>query len=447
MSYLINKDLNNRPIKLRGGKGVWLHDEMGNNILDTCGGVAVSSLGHCHPGVTAALSQQTEMLSWAHAGSFTSDAAEQLGEFLVLRSGGMGKIQFLSGGSEAMEVAMKVAYQFHCENGQPKRQCFISRHQSYHGSTFGALALSGNPGRRSIFSPLLSFNNQFVSACNAYRGKLDHETNANYAVRLAAELEDKIITLGPENVAAFVFEPIVGSTCGAVPAVKGYMQLMKNVCARHGVLLILDDVMSGMGRTGSLYAHLDHDILPDIVAIGKGLAAGYQPISAYLISQHIHDVISQGSGVLGNGQTHVNHPYACQVALAVQKIIEHDQLLDNVKQRGEQMRQGFTKLLADVEYVGDIRGEGLFIGIEFVADKLTKKPLAGGAECVRALKQEGLRRNMLLYPGNGTADGSQGNHLLFAPPFIASSEEVEEMVGRTVELILQMSGDFKSWCH
>jgi len=445
MSYTINKDLNNRPIKLHSGKGVWLHDEFGNKILDACGGVAVSSLGHCHPDITQALSANAGMLSWAHAGSFTSNAAEQLGEFLIKRSNGLGKVQFLSGGSEAIEVSMKVAYQFHCENGQPNRRCFISRRQSYHGSTFAALSLSGNPGRRSVFSPLLSFNNHFVSACNAYRGKLDNETDEDYVNRLAIELDNKIMELGPENVAAFIFEPVVGSTCGAVPAVKGYMKSMKDVCERHGVLLILDDVMSGMGRTGSLYSHLDHGMLPDIVAVGKGLAAGYQPISAYLITDQIHDTLARGSGILGNGQTHVNHPYACQIALAVQQVIERDQLLENARQRGKQMRQLFAESLADIEYVGDIRGQGFFLGIEFVANKETKQPLLRSAEFVRTLKQEALSKNLLLYPGSGTADGTLGNHLLFAPPFITSSEEVEEMVGRTVELIRQMDTNFKKW--
>ncbi|QUJ69366.1 aspartate aminotransferase family protein (plasmid) [Photobacterium sp. GJ3] len=446
MTYVINKKLNERPILLSGGDGVWLQDAAGNKILDTCGGVAVSSLGHCHPKMIQAMKEHAHMLSWAHAGSFTTHAAEALGEFLVERSGGLGKIQFLSGGSEAVEVAMKAAYQYHCENGQPSRTQFISRRQSYHGSTFGALALSGNLERQSIFTPLLS-QTEFVSPCYAYRDQRADESDEQYVHRLAHELESRIQSIGAENVAAFIAEPVVGSTNGAVPAVKGYLRAMKAVCERHGVLLMLDDVMSGMGRTGYLFAHLEDDVQPDIVVIGKGLAAGYQPISAYLLSDTIHDVLAQGSGILRNGQTHVNHPFACQIALSAQQILEEEDLLANVRDRGVQMRQLFQDALSDFEYLGDIRGRGLFTGLEFVGDRQEQSPLNGGAEFVSVLKQTAFEMNLLIYPGSGTVDGVHGNHLLFAPPFIASSQDIETMVGKVAHLFNRLRPNFAAWAE
>ncbi|MCF5679408.1 aminotransferase class III-fold pyridoxal phosphate-dependent enzyme, partial [Pseudomonas syringae] len=304
MSKVIYKNLNTSPILATGGAGVWLEDATGKRYLDTCGGVAVSSLGHGHPRIAAAFEREAKKLAWAHAGSFTTQAAEQLAESLVAASGGLARAQFLSGGSEVMELAMKIAYQYQCERGLPDKSVFISRRQSYHGSTLGTLSISGNPQRQSVFGPLLP-KAEFVSPCYAYRDQRHDENEEQYATRLAEELDQKIRSLGSENVAAFFAETVVGSTNGAVPPVQGYFRKIKAVCERHDVLLVLDEVMAGMGRTGQLFAYADDGIVPDMVAVGKGLAAGYMPISALLISEQVHAVMAGGSGVLGNGQTHV----------------------------------------------------------------------------------------------------------------------------------------------
>ena len=431
MSALIYKKLDQTPFRLTGGEGVWLHAENRRPILDTCGGVAVSSLGHRHPRIADAMARESARMAWAHAGSFTCEAAEELAEFLICRAGpDLSHIQFLSGGSEAMELAVKVAYQYHCERGDASRKLFISRRQSYHGSTLGTLALSHNPARRGFFDPILWPVN-FVSACNAYRGKqASGESDDEYAHRLATELDERILLLGPQNVAAFVAEPVVGSTNGAVPAVAGYFKAIRDVCSKHGVLLIVDDVMSGMGRTGHLYSHFEDDFAPDIVAIGKGLAAGYQPISGYLIGPHIHEALRGGSGVLQNGQTHVNHPYACAIALEVQKTIEDDHLIAHARDRGEQFRKGLERIAHAHPFIGDVRGRGLFLGVEFVTDKETKQPMPNGPQLADLIKRTGFTFDLLTYPGSGTADGKEGCHILFAPPFIASDDEIDEMLNR-----------------
>ncbi|AIO37512.1 aminotransferase class-III family protein [Burkholderia cenocepacia] len=434
MSAVIYKNLNAAPIVATGGAGVWIEDATGKRYLDTCGGVAVSSLGHAHPRIVAAMEREARNIAWAHAGSFTTPAAEELAERLVAASNGLAKAQFLSGGSEVMELAMKIAYQYQCERGKASKQTFIARRQGYHGSTLGTLAVSGNPQRRSVFEPLLP-PAEFVSPCYAYRDQRAGETDDAYATRLAQELDDRIRALGADNVCAFVAETVVGSTNGAVPAVPGYLKKIREVCDRHDVLLLLDEVMAGMGRTGPLFAYLDDGIVPDLVAVGKGLAAGYQPIAAVLTSAAVHDAIAHGSGVLGNGQTHVNHPFACAIALEVQRTIEDERLLDAVRVRGEQLRARLRERLADVDTVGDVRGRGLFVGVEFVDDRVTKAPFSGGGAFAARLKREALERGLLIYPGSGTADGVRGNHVLFAPPFIATERDIDEMVERFAAVV------------
>ncbi|PTW60615.1 adenosylmethionine-8-amino-7-oxononanoate aminotransferase [Breoghania corrubedonensis] len=443
MSATIYKKLNDTPLRLTGGDRVWLHADGRAPILDTCGGVVVSSLGHRHPRIRAAMAREAENVAWAHAGSFTCDAAEELAELLIGEAGpGLSHVQFLSGGSEAMELAVKVAYQYHCERGEPSRKRFISRRQSYHGSTLGTLALSHNPARRGVFEPLLA-KTSFVSACNAYRGQKAGENDAAYVARLARELDDRITSLGSDTVAAFVAEPVVGSTNGAVPAVPGYFKAIREVCNRHGVLLILDDVMSGMGRTGHLYSHFEDGVVPDIVAIGKGLAAGYQPISGYLVAPHIHEALRAGSGILQNGQTHVNHPFACAVALEVQKTIRDDGLIAAVRRQGARLRAGLEAIARNHPFIGDVRGRGLFLGIEFVADKKTRVPLAEGAAIAALLKRTGFDNGLLLYPGSGTADGREGCHILFGPPFIASDDEIDVLLARFGKVLDTVLADMR----
>lgn len=410
-----------------GGEGIYVIDDTGRRYLDSCSGVAVSSLGYNHPGAIAALTQQASTLAYAYGGVFRNQAAEDLADFLIARSPDMSHAYFLSSGSEIMEIALKTAFQYFVESGKPERRFVISRRQNYHGSTLGVLAVSGNVQRRDIFDPVLA-SPQYVSPCYAYRNQLPNETEAEYAQRLANELDAKIRELGAENVAAFVAETVVGSTSGAVPPVKGYFQAIRKVCDQHGVLLILDEVMCGMGRTGHLFACSEDEVVPDILTIGKGLAAGYQPISAMLVRAHIHEAIASGSGMLRNGQTFAFHATACATALAVQQILEQENLLANVQLRGEQLRALLRETFAEHPNVGDIRGRGLFVGVELVADRLTKQPLPLSHNIASKIRPLAMQAGMMTYPLGGTIDGKNGDHVLFAPPFIVTESEIEQMV-------------------
>jgi len=410
------------------GQGIELIDSTGKRYLDASGGAAVSCLGHGHPRVIEAIKRQVDTLAYAHTSFFTTEACEALAEELVRAApGDLKHVYFLSGGSEAVEAALKLARQYFVELGQMDRRHFIARRQSYHGNTLGALAIGGNAWRREPFLPLL-VPAHHVSPCYAYRDRLEGESDCQYAQRLADELEANILELGPESVAAFVAETVVGATAGALPPVGDYLKRIRTVCDKYGVLLILDEVMSGMGRTGYLFACEEDDVVPDIVTIAKGLGAGYQPIGAMLSTSRIYDTIVNGSGFFQHGHTYIGHATACAAALAVQRTIAEDGLLDNVKVRGEQLRTRLREELGDHPNVGDIRGRGLFVGVEFVADRGTKSTLEPAQKTHAKLKSVAMQNGLLIYPSGGTVDGARGDHVLFAPPFICNEGDIERIV-------------------
>ena len=417
------------------GEGIRLFDRQGRDYIDASGGAAVSCLGHGHPDIIRAIKQQLDEVAYAHSSFFTTDASEDLATFLAERApGDLNHVYFVSGGSEAVEAALKLARQYFVEKGQGTRRHFIARRQSYHGNTLGALALGGNVWRREPFLPLL-VPSHHVSPCYAYRDQREDETAEQYAQRLADELDAKIRELGPENVAAFVAETVVGATAGVLPPVGGYLKRVREVCDRHGVLLILDEVMSGMGRTGHLFACAEDDVVPDIVTIAKGLGAGYQPIGAMLASSRIYDTILSGSGFFQHGHTYMGHATACAAALAVQKVIERDDLLNNVQERGKQLRQALLRELGDHPNLGDVRGRGLFVGVEFVADRVTKAPLDPGMRTHVQLKKKAMENGLMIYPSGGTVDGAQGDHVLLAPPFICTDADIDQIVSKLVATV------------
>ncbi len=410
------------------GQGIRLFDQNDKAYIDASGGAAVSCLGHGHPGVIQAVKNQLDQIAYAHSSFFTTQAAEDLADFLAARSpGDLNHVYFVSGGSEAVEAALKLARQYFVETGQTTRRHFIARRQSYHGNTLGALAIGGNAWRREPFLPLL-VPAHHVSPCYAYRDQLVGETQEQYAERLALELEQKILELGPENVAAFVAETVVGATAGALAPVRTYLQRVRQVCDQYGVLLILDEVMAGMGRTGHLFACAEDGVVPDILTIAKGLGAGYQPIGAMLASTKIYDAIVAGSGFFQHGHTYMGHATACAAALAVQRIIQEEQLLANVLARGEQLRAELRTALGSHPNVGDVRGRGLFVGVEFVADRESRQPLDPARKVHAQLKKEAMRLGLLMYPMGGTIDGVQGDHVLLAPPFICTKADITEIV-------------------
>ncbi|WP_027568928.1 aspartate aminotransferase family protein [Bradyrhizobium sp. URHA0013] len=440
-SRVLHRSLRETPPKAIGGEGVYLFAEGGRRIIDASGGAAVSCLGHQHPRVIAAITKQASTLAYAHTSFFSSEPAEALAERLVGHEpGGLAYAYFVSGGSEAIEASIKLARQFFIERGEPQRQHFIARRQSYHGNTLGALAAGGNACRRAPYAPLLSDAFSHVTPAFAYHEKHESESDAQFVARLAAELEAEFQRLGPNTVAAFLAEPVVGATAGAVTAPDGYFKAVREICDRHGALLIFDEVMSGMGRTGTTHAWEQEGVAPDIQAIAKGLGGGYQPIGAMLASGRIIDTVRSGSGAFLHGHTYLAHPLACAAALAVQDVIREDGLLDRVKERGKQLEQRLIERFGNHRHVGDIRGRGLFWAIELVADRASRTSFDPALKLNQKIKAEAFANGLGCYPGGGTVDGVRGDHVLLAPPYIASPEEIDLIVdklGTAVDNVLR----------
>ncbi len=426
------------PVAVRGD-GPYLIDREGKRYLDASGGAAVSCLGHSDREVIASIKAQLDKLPFAHTSFFSNQPMEALAEVLVGHShGAFDKVYFVSGGSEAVEAALKLARQYHVERGQTQRRFVIARRQSYHGNTLGALAVGGNQWRRKQFEPLL-INVTHVSPCFAYRGREPGEDDAQYGERLARELESEIKQLGEDRVIAFVAETVVGATLGAVAPVPGYFKRVREICDRYGVLLILDEVMCGMGRTGKLFAYEDEGIVPDLLCVAKGLGAGYQPVGATLTSKKVFDAIVGGSGFFQHGHTYLGHAAACAGALAVQHRLHEGGVLSQVRPLGAQLERKLRSAFGAHPNVGDIRGRGLFWGIELVADRSSKRPLDPKLRTHARLKKEALKAGLLCYPMGGTIDGVQGDHVLLAPPFILDTSQLDELVeklGRALDVTL-----------
>jgi len=430
MSNVFPRQITNPPIKAVSSDGCYIIDENGKQYLDGSGGAAVSCLGHGDPDVIKAVQDQTSKMAFAHTGFFSSDPAEELAELLIDNAPGeLDRVYFVSGGSEAIEAAIKLARQFHIENGEPSRHHIIARKQSYHGNTLGALAAGGNKWRRNQFEPIL-IDASHISPCYEYVDKLKEETSFDYGQRVAQELEDEILRLGTDKVMAFIVEPVVGATMGAVPAVPGYFKKVRNICDKYGVLLILDEVMCGMGRTGHLFASEFDEIAPDILCIAKGLGAGYQPIGAMLCSKNIYNRLGKGSGFFQHGHTYMGHPVACAAALAVLKAILNRKLLSSIKSKSNQLFNCLETQLGHHPNIGDIRGRGLFIGIEIVKNIETKKPFDPNLKVAASIKHAAFEAGLICYPMSGTRDGKWGDHILLAPPFIINENQIIELVNK-----------------
>jgi adenosylmethionine-8-amino-7-oxononanoate aminotransferase len=434
-THLLHRSIHERLPVAVGGRGLELVDADGRAYLDACGGAAVSCLGHGHPDVTRALHEQLDRLAYAHTSFFTTEVAERLAERLAEDApDGLNHAYLVSGGSEAIEAALKMARQYALEKGERERRHIIARRQSYHGNTLGALATGGNQWRRAPFRPLL-IDTHHIDPCYAYRWQRPGESDAAYAARAAQALEDKILELGQGDVLAFVAETVVGATAGAVPPVADYLRRIRHICDRYGVLLILDEVMCGMGRTGFLHACTEDGVVPDLLAIAKGLGGGYQPIGAVLVGRHIFDAFAAGSGAFQHGHTYMAHPMAAAAALAVQEVIRRDRLLENVRAMGEHLHRRLAERLGNHPHVGDIRGRGLLRAVEFVADRVTKAPFAPELELHKLVKRQAMARGLMVYPMGGTIDGVRGNHILLAPPFIVEASQVDAIVERLGEAI------------
>ena len=422
------------PLGVRG-EGVYLYDSEGKEYLDGSGGAAVSCLGHSHPDVVAAIREQAGQLAFAHTAFFTNEPQETLAGKLAERFPETGaRVYFLSGGSEATETALKLARQYWMARGQDSRRIFISRNQSYHGNTLGALALSGSPGRKAIYQGILA-DWPKIDPCFPYRGQQPGESEAEYAERCAQSLEQAIVAAGPENIAAFVAETVSGATLGAAVAAGGYFRRIREICDRYDVLLILDEVMAGSGRTGTFFAFEQEGILPDITTIAKGLGGGYQAIGAAICREHVYQQIVDSYGTFSHGHTYVGHALACAAAVAVQKVLDEQDLLANVLLRGEQLQAALNAEFAAHPYVGDVRGRGLFIGIELVRDKAAKEGPAAELKLPAWLHDRAMQEGLVCYPGGGTVDGRNGAHILLAPPFIYTEQHVQQLVDKLAAVL------------
>jgi len=435
MSKIIHRNLRSTPPLAVGAHGIVLRDSRGNTYLDASGGAAVSSLGHAHPDVLSAMHRQIDRIAYAHTSFFTTEVAEELAERLVADAPeGLDQVYFVSGGSEAMETALKLARQYFVETGEPERCLFIARRQSYHGNTLGALAVGGNEWRRRQFAPLL-MEVPRVAPCYEYRDRAPGQSVDQYTAALLQELEAKIVEAGPQRVIGFCAEPVVGATGGAIPPTPGYFRAVRALCDKYGILLIADEVMCGMGRTGTMYALEQDGVAPDIVAIAKGLAGGYQPIGAVLARGSLLEQLRNGSGAFQHGHTYVGHPVAAAAALAVQKVIARDGLLAAVRSRGESLRGMLERAFGAHAHVGDIRGRGLLLALEMVQERATRQPFAPELKLHAAIKAQAMSRGLMVYPMGGTIDGQHGDHVLLAPPFIVTDADLSEIVSRLSDAI------------
>ena len=417
------------PVAVSGSR-IEIVDADGRRYLDASGGAAVSCLGHGHPDVLAAMHEQLDALAYAHTAFFTTEVAERLADRLIEDApAGLSHVYLVSGGSEAIEAALKMARQYFVEIGEPERRHVIARRQSYHGNTLGALAVGGNAWRRAQFEPLL-IKTHHIDPCYAYRLRREDESNADYAARGAQALEDRIVEIGPHRVMAFVAETVVGATLGAVPAVGDYFKRIRSICDRYGVLLILDEVMCGMGRTGTLHACEQEGVAPDLMALAKGLGGGYQPIGAVMLSNRIAQAFANGSGAFQHGHTYMGHPMAAAAALAVQDVIRRDRLLANVVKMGARLERRLNERFAQHPFVGDIRGRGLFLALELVSDRASKRPFDPALKLHARVKREAMAQGLMVYPMGGAIDGVEGDHILLAPPFIIGPSEVDMIVER-----------------
>jgi len=430
MSHVFHREpLASLPVAVRGD-GAYLVDSAGKRYLDASGGPAVSCLGHSHPKVIEAIQRQAATLPFAYSAFFSSQPMEELADMLMIDAPpGIERAFFVGSGSEAIEAALKLARQYFLEIGQPMRRRFIARRQSYHGNTLGALAIGGNEFRRKPYEPMLVAH-RHIAPCYAYRERRHDESEEAYGKRIADELETVILDAGSETVAAFLAEPVAGATLGAAPPVPGYLQRLREICDRYGVLLIFDEVLCGMGRTGTMYACAEENVAPDLITVAKGLGAGYQPIGGVLASRRVYDAVANGSGMLRHGHTYMGHTMACAAALAVQRVIREENLLDNVQRQGRRLRAALEERLGNHHHVGDIRGRGLLVGIELVSDRSSKAPFDPRHRLHHRVLQEGMRQGFISYPSGGCVDGQRGDHVLLAPPFNVDAAQIDEIADR-----------------
>lgn len=431
--HIFHRNLKKDYPVIERGEGIYLFDRQGKKYIDGAGGSAVVGIGHGVKEITAAMVRQAEKVSFAHSSQFTSQAALNLAEKLVhLAPAGLSRVYFLSGGSEAVETAVKMARQYQVERGKAQKYKVISRWTSYHGNTLGALALSGHTGRRSYYLPLMQ-HTPHIQPAYCYRCPFGRQPNS-CALECVQDLEKTILYEGPESISAFIAEPIVGATAGVLVPPAGYFPKIREICDRYDILFIADEVMTGLGRTGKNFGLDNWQVVPDMIVVGKGLSSGYTPIAAVIVKEEIHRNIKEGSGAFVHGHTYSQNPLSCAIACAVVDYLNRHELISRSAKMGEYFLSALASLL-DHEIVGDVRGQGLFAGIEFVKDKHTKEPFPAEIKFNNLIANRAFKKGLITYPGGGGADGLKGDHLLLAPPFIITEEEIDRIVDILQETI------------
>jgi adenosylmethionine-8-amino-7-oxononanoate aminotransferase len=415
--------------KIAYGRGIRLFDVRGKDYIDGSGGPAVYCLGHAHPEVNEAIKQQLDRVAHGYRYNFTSDPLEELTEIVASQCGpGYQRMIFTTGGSEAVESALKVALHFHTANGEPSRRRFIARRRSWHGNTLGALSVSEFKERREPFEGAL-IPVSHLSSANTYRPPAG-VAPSQVAQYCARELEEEILRLGARNVAAFIFEPVVGAAGGVVPAPEGYARLVGEICERHGVLMIADEVMCGAGRCGTWRALAHDGVRPDIMAVAKGLAGGYVPLGATIYHDRVASVLEERAGGPMTGHTFTAHTLACAAGVAVQRIVTRDRLVERVAKDGPGLMARLKERLGDIDALGDVRGRGFFVGLEFVADRASRRPFASTLGLHQGIRRRSLDNGLICYPMGGNVDGVAGDTVIIAPPYNATPAELDEIVDK-----------------
>ena len=431
VSRVFHRSLTTPFPEAAAAEGVYIRDASGRQYIDASGGAAVSCLGHGHPQVIDAIKDQLDRMAFAHTSFFSNHPAEALAEKLSAKApGGDWRVYFLSGGSEANEAALKLARQIQVERGEETRDHFVSRQFSYHGNTVGALSVGGRLSNLELFGPMLLPNVRKIMPCFSYRWKKEGEGDTEFGLRAAGALEAELADLGERRAIAFIAETVVGATLGCVPPVPGYFKEIRRICDAHGALMILDEVMCGMGRCGTLFACEAEGVVPDIITIAKGIAGGYQPLGAMLVREELVEELERGSGAFMHGHTYVGHATACAAGLAVQEVFEEQQMVPQVARLGAKFRARLEACFGDHPNVGDMRGRGLFQGLEIVANQDTKEPFPAEHAIARRLKARAMENGLICYPMAGTVDGRRGDHVLLAPPFIISEDQLDEICGK-----------------
>lgn len=433
--HVFDRDASLKTRHVASAQGCTVFDDSGRRFLDASGGAAVSAFGHSHPLILEAIRRQLESVVDTHSMFFTNAPQETLAMHLYeLSDGHFARSLFFSSGSEAIEGALKLARQFHVERGEPQRVNVISRQKSYHGNTMGALSLS-DASRGPLFSPYVVPARQ-IPAYFPYRDQQADETEDDYAQRCADALEAAMLDLGPETVSACFIETVVGSSLGVVPTPPVYLERIREICDRYGVLLVFDEVMCGAGRTGTFFAYEQELVRPDILTMAKGLSGGHIPLSAICTTDVVYQAIMQGSGKLGVTQTYMGHPLACAAGLGVMEIVRNTDLISTIGPKGERLIGKLRERLADHPHIDFIRGRGLFMGMELVKDKPSKAPYPADEFMFRKVRQTAFDQGLICWPGSGSAKEG-GDFILLAPPYIITDAEMDELVellAKTVDL-------------